>query len=140
MPPAPPADPVDAFVAAQAPAVRPLLDLCRTFLHSAAPGLREGIKWRVPTFMMEHNLFYLNPQADHVVLGFCNGAKMPEFRSVFDRVQAEVAHVLVRSVDDLRRPGLRAAVRHAAGLPTDEPVRLRDGPQAVRAAMRSLPT
>lgn len=136
--------PIDLYIAQQAEPIRQLMEMSRIFLHGAAPGLREGIKWRIPTFMMEHNVFYLNPQNDHVVLGFSNGAKMPEFRAVFDRVQAEVAHVVVRSIDDLKRPGLRAAVRAAAGFPPEgDTVALRDavqlGTAARDAAMRSLP-
>lgn len=137
----PPAS-VDAFIGTQPSAIRPLLDACREFLHGTAPGLQEGIKWRIPTFMRGQNLFYLNPQADHVILGFCAGAKMPEFRNVFDRVLAEVAHVVVRRPEDLTRPGLRAAVRSAAGMPAEEPVSLRDREpayEAARGTMRSLP-
>lgn len=107
--------PVDAFIAQQPERIRRLLQATREFLHDAAPGLAEAIKWRVPTFMQGRNRFYLNPEKDHVVLGFVDGAKMLEFHGVFDAVKAEVAHVRIRSVDDLQRPGLRDAVRAAAG-------------------------
>jgi len=75
----------------------------------------EALKWGVPTFMLERNVFYLTPKGDHVVLGFVAGAQMLEFHGVFDRVLAEVAHVDVRAAADLERPGLRDAVRAAAG-------------------------
>jgi hypothetical protein len=121
------AEAVDRFIEAQPDAVRPLLQATRRFLHECAPGLSEAIKWRVPTFMQGRNLFYLNPQADHVVLGFTGGAQMAEFRGVFDAVLAEVAHVRIRSADDLRRPGLREAVRAAAGF-RDVEVREKERP------------
>lgn len=105
---------VDAYIN-QAGELRDLLQATREFLHDSAPGLTEAIKWRVPTFMQEKNRFYLNPEADHVVLGFTDGAKMEEFLQVFDAVKQEVAHVRIRSVEDLQRPGLREAVRAAAG-------------------------
>jgi hypothetical protein len=124
---------VDLFIAGQPDRVRPLLQATRRFLHEAAPGLTEAMKWRVPTFMHGRNLFYLNPQADHVVLGFTNGAQMAEFRGVFDVVLTEVAHVRVRSADDLKRPGLREAVRSAAGF-RDVDVRERErSPERERA-------
>lgn len=107
--------PVEAFTALQKEPVRSLLWLCRDYLHRNAPGVSEAIKWGVPAFMMERNLFYLNPKGDHVVLGFVSGAQMVEFRGVFDHVATEVAHVLVRKAADLERPGLREAVRAAAG-------------------------
>ena len=119
---------VEAFIAAQGEPARSLLWLCRDFLHRAAPGVTEAIKWGMPSFMMERNLFYLNPKGDHVVLGFVAGAKMVESRGVFDHVAAEVAHVYVRSGADLERPGLREAVRAAAGFATGE----RDYGEAIR--------
>jgi hypothetical protein len=111
-----PAGPIDAFIESQPEPVRPLLQATREFLHDSAPGLMEAIKWRVPTFMQDKNRFYLNPEGDHIVLGFTDGAKMEEHRQVFDAVKQEVAHVRIRSVEDLQRPGLREAVRAAAGL------------------------
>lgn len=107
--------PVDVYIESQPEPVRPLLQATRRFLHETAPGLAEAMKWRVPTFMQDKNRFYLNAEGDHVVLGFTDGAKMEEFLQVFDAVKQEVAHVRIRSVDDLQRPGLREAVRAAAG-------------------------
>lgn len=107
--------PVDEFIATQPERVRPLLQAAREFLHDSAPGLTEAVKWRMPTFMQDKNRFYLNPEPDHVILGFTDGAKMEEYRQVFDAVKQEVAHVRIRSVEDLQRPGLREAVRAAAG-------------------------
>jgi hypothetical protein len=111
----PAAGPVDAFIESQPAPVRPLLQATREFLHDSAPGLTEAIKWRMPTFMQEKNRFYLNPEPDHVILGFTDGAKMDEHRGVFDQVKEEVALVHIWTVDDLKRPGLREAVRAAAG-------------------------
>jgi hypothetical protein len=119
-PPPPRQTPVEAFISSQSEPVRSLLWLCRDYLHRTAPGVSEAIKWGVPTFMMERNLFYLNPKGDHVVLGFVAGAQMVEFRGVFDHVAAEVAHVQVRAAADLERPGLREAVRAAAGFASEE--------------------
>ena len=111
---------VEGFIAAQPEPARSLLWLCRDYLHRNAPGVSEAVKWGVPTFMMERNVFYLNPKADHVVLGFVTGAQLVEFRGVFDHVATEVAHVLVRGAADLERPGLRDAVRAAAGFAPTE--------------------
>ncbi len=110
---------IDAFIAAQPEPARSLLLACRDHLHGTAPGLREALKWGVPTFMLARNLFYLNPKGDHVVLGFVNGAHMVEFHGVFDKIQAEVAHVLVRTPADLQRRGLQEAIRAAAGFPVE---------------------
>lgn len=111
---------VEGFIASQPEPARGLLWLCRDYLHKTAPGVSEAIKWGIPTFMMERNVFYLNPKGDHVVLGFVAGAQMAGFRGVFDHVAAEVAHVQVRRAADLERPGLREAVRAAAGFSVEE--------------------
>ncbi len=47
--PAAPAS-VEAFLAAQDPAVRPLLEAVRSALLGADPGISEGVKWNVPSF------------------------------------------------------------------------------------------
>jgi hypothetical protein len=109
--------PVDLYVASAPDAVRPLLQAARRFLHESVPGLAEAMKWRMPTFMRGRNLFYLNAQPDHVVLGFSAGASLKEHHAVFDAVKGEVAHVRLRTAADLDRPGLRDAVRAAAGFP-----------------------
>jgi len=109
------AGPVDLFISSQPDQVRPLLQATRRFLHESAPGLTEAMKWRVPTFMQDKNRFFLRPEADHVVLGFTDGAKLAGFQHVFDAVQQDVAHVRIRTAEDLHRPGLREAVRAAAG-------------------------
>ncbi|MFA5944272.1 MAG: DUF1801 domain-containing protein [Candidatus Thermoplasmatota archaeon] len=106
---------IDHYINSQADHVRPLLQATRKFLHDSAPGLTEAMKWRMPTFMQDKNRFFLNPEADHVILGFTDGAKMEDHHAVFDAVKVEVAHVRIRTVEDLRRPGLREAVRAAAG-------------------------
>jgi hypothetical protein len=109
-------DAFEELAAAVPPSIRPTLLAAREFLRESAPGLREGMKWNVPFFMLERNLFYLDPKEDRVVLGFCQGADLPGFSGVFDRVLKEVAQVDLRSPADLQRRGLREAVRAAAGL------------------------
>lgn len=131
------ASPVDLYVNSQPDAVRPLLQATRMYLHETVPGLSEAMKWRVPTFMQGRNVFYLTTQPDHVVLGFSAGAGLKEHQAVFDAVQAEVAHVQVRTIADLQRPGLRDAVRAAAGLPEERDfgASLRDRPHEVHGLL-----
>jgi hypothetical protein len=106
---------VDGYIDAHDEEVQALLEATRRYLHETAPGLTEAMKWKRPTFMQERNRFYLNAEADHIVLGFTDGAKMEAHAAVFDRLEAENAQVRIRSADDLNRPGLREAVRAAAG-------------------------
>ena len=106
---------VDLFIRGQDDAVRPLLQATREFLHEAAPGLTEAMKWRKPTFMQDRNRFWLDGDGGHVILGFTDGAKMEGFREVFDAVKDEAAQVHIWTREDLQRPRLREAVRAAAG-------------------------
>lgn len=109
------ASPVDLYIRSQDDRVRPLLQAARQFLHEAAPGLTEAMKWRRPTFMQDRNRFFLNAEDDHIILGFTDGARMPDHHDVFDEVETEGASVRIRTAEDLQRPGLREAVRAAAG-------------------------
>jgi hypothetical protein len=106
---------VDGYIDAQDEELQPLLEATRRYLHETAPGLTEAMKWRRPAFMQDRNRFYLNVESDHVILGFTDGARMAEHHDVFDEVETEAARVVIRSPEDLERPGLRDAVRAAAG-------------------------
>ena len=109
------AGPVDLYISSQDDRVRPLLQATRQFLHETAPGLTEAMKWRMPTFMQDRNRFYLDAETDHVILGFTDGARLDGHTDVFDQVKDDVAQVRIRTAEDLQRPGLREAVRAAAG-------------------------
>lgn len=116
--PSPPPPSVAPYYDARPAAMRELLLHARNFLLTEAPGLQEGMKWKLPFFMLPRNLFCLDAKGDHVELTFCQGAAMKEFHGVFDRVMKEIAVVNLRSTADLQKPGLRDAVRAAAGLKT----------------------
>ena len=56
---------------------------------------------------------YILPHAAWVNLGFYRGAELPDPESLLEGTGARMRHVKVRTVDDARRPALRALVAAA---------------------------
>ncbi|MDR2148777.1 MAG: DUF1801 domain-containing protein [Tannerella sp.] len=57
---------IDAYIAAQPEAVRPLLEKVRATIRDAAPGAVEKISWRMPTFWQGGNIIHFAAFKKHV--------------------------------------------------------------------------
>lgn len=56
---------------------------------------------------------WIMPHAGHVNLGFNYGAELSDPQGLLEGTGALFRHVKLRSLDDLRRPGLRALLQQA---------------------------
>ncbi|HEY1110193.1 MAG TPA: DUF1801 domain-containing protein [Opitutaceae bacterium] len=59
---------IDAYIAAQPAAVRPLLEKVRATIAKSAPAATEAIKYGIPTFLLHGNLVHFGAFKTH--LGF----------------------------------------------------------------------
>lgn len=59
---------IDAYIAAQPAAVRPILEKVRAAIAKAAPAATEAIKYQIPTFVLNGNLVHFGAFKTH--LGF----------------------------------------------------------------------
>lgn len=59
---------IDAYIAAQPAAVRPVLEKVRATIAKAAPAATEAIKYGIPTFVLHGNLVHFGAFKTH--LGF----------------------------------------------------------------------
>jgi uncharacterized protein YdhG (YjbR/CyaY superfamily) len=59
---------IDAYIAASAPDVQPILRKIRATIKKAAPGATEMISYRMPAFALEGNLVYFAAFKNHVGL------------------------------------------------------------------------
>jgi uncharacterized protein YdhG (YjbR/CyaY superfamily) len=62
---APPAS-IDDYIAAQVPAVRPILKKIRALVREEAPDAKEAISYRIPAFMQGGALFYFAAFKKHI--------------------------------------------------------------------------
>lgn len=73
---------VDAYIAAAAPAVRPILAHLRKLMHRACPGVVEVIKWNVPHFEHQGLLAGMGGFKAHAGFGFWRGKDLPGFAAL----------------------------------------------------------
>ena len=59
---------VDAYIAAQSPGIRPLLEELRATLRAALPQAKEVISWGMPTYRGKGNLIHFAAQKKHIGL------------------------------------------------------------------------
>lgn len=68
----------DAIIALQFPHVRDLCEKVRALVHKTAGGhpIVESIKWNLPFFSRRTIFAYIDPDRDHLEVGFCRGAAL----------------------------------------------------------------
>lgn len=57
---------IDDYIAAQAPAVQPILQRIRAIVREEAPEAKEAISYRIPAFMQAGVLFYFAAFKKHI--------------------------------------------------------------------------
>ncbi len=82
-----------------------------------------------PNKYKEHCM-WVAAHARHATIGFYYGLELPDPDGLLKGVGKRIRHVELRSIEDVRRPGLRvlvvAAIRHRVPPPTN------DGPISIR--------
>ena len=100
--------------------LRPVLAALRDVILDVHPEACEVVRMgdRAATYgvgprKMLDGYAYLMPHRAWVNLGFYRGAELPDPESLLEGTGARMRHVKVRTVDDARRPALRALVAAA---------------------------
>ena len=101
-------------------ALRPILHALRQTIRDVHPEACEVVRlgdgaanYGVGPRKMLDGYAYLMPQRAWVNLGFYQGVALPDPERLLDGTGAKMRHVKVRSLDDARRPALRALVAAA---------------------------
>ena len=113
----PPTDPsVDATIRALPKEVRKVVRALRSLVRSAAPDLRETLRWGNPSYVGRRDVITLMLFDHHVNLGFFRGAELaPRFAEI-EGTGKNLRHVKVPDVASAGRPVLRRIVRAAVAL------------------------
>ena len=94
----------------------------RAFVKKALPKSTESINpWRVPIFESHGPICYYMAGKNHITLGFIRGTSLPDPEGLLEGTGKNLRHVKIRSVDDLKRKGLRQLLKSAAALNAKEP-------------------
>ena len=68
---------IDAYIARAQPFARPILERVRERVHAIVPGIEEGIKWSVPTYLIDGKIV-LGTAAfkAHAIVNFWRGKEL----------------------------------------------------------------
>ena len=110
----------DDLLAATEERLRPILHALRQTIRDIHPEACEVVRlgdraanYGVGPRKMLDGYAYLMPQRAWVNLGFYQGVGLPDPERLLDGTGVKMRHVKIRSLDDARRPALRALVAAA---------------------------
>ena len=92
-------------------------------MKKTVAGCEEYVNpWKIPTFDLNGPLCFYMVAKEHVVFGFMRGAMLRDPEKLLEGTGKYLRHVKLRSVADVRQPGVRSLLEHAAVLNRKEPV------------------
>jgi hypothetical protein len=114
---------IEAHLRGKAPRLRETVQALHVFVKDAVPGVTESINpWGMPTFESNGPMCYFSAATKHITFGFLRGTSLDDPKGLLEGTGKNLRHVKLRSVDDLKRDGLRELVRAAARLNRAEPM------------------
>lgn len=120
-PPSPAAE-IARILGKKGPNLRGLAGALRTLVRKLVPGVRETINpWGIPAFDYHGPMAYFMVHAGHITFGFQRGVSLADPERLLEGNGKSLRHVKLRTLDDLRRPALKALIKDAARLNRKEP-------------------
>lgn len=94
----------------------------QSLVGELAPGVTETVNpWGMPTFESNGPFCYYKPAQHHVTFGFLRGTSLDDPHGLLEGTGKSLRHVKLRTMDDLRRVGLRELVQAAVELNRSDP-------------------
>jgi len=113
---------VDAYIRAKNPQLQLVAAGLRALVKAVAPQLKEGVNpWGLPMFDSSGPFGYFMIGKSHVTFGLYAGTSLDDPEHLLDGAGKSLRHVKLRSVEDLKRPGLRKLVKSAVRLNRENP-------------------
>src|SRR5438270_4002329 len=95
----------------------------RALVKKTVAGCEEYVNpWKIPSFDLNGPLCFYMVGKEHVTFGFVRGAILHDREKLLQGTGKYLRHVKLRSVADVRRPGVRSLLEEAADLNRKEPV------------------
>jgi len=94
----------------------------RTLVKKAVKGVEEYVNpWKIPSFDSNGPLCCFMVGKQHVTFAFMRGAALPDPEKMLEGSGKGVRHLKLRSVADVRKPGVKKLVLQAATLNKKDP-------------------
>jgi hypothetical protein len=95
----------------------------RALVKKTVTGCEEYVNpWKIPSFDLNGPLCFYMVAKEHVVFGFIRGAMLRDSGKLLEGTGKYLRHVKLRSIADVRRPGVRSLLEESAALNHEEPV------------------
>jgi hypothetical protein len=96
----------------------------RALVKKTLAGSEEYVNpWKIPSFDSNGTVCGFMTAKEHVAFIFLRGAALPDPEGLLEGTGKSVRHVKVRTVKDLKRPGLKKLILEAAKLNKREPMK-----------------
>ena len=94
----------------------------RTLVKKTVKGVEEYVNpWKIPSFDSNGPLCCFMVGKQHVTFAFLRGAALPDPEKLLEGTGKGVRHVKLRSVADVKRPGVKKLIAEAAKLNKKDP-------------------
>ena len=94
----------------------------RALMKKAVKGVEEYVNpWMIPSFDSNGPLCCFMVGKEHVTFAFMRGAALPDPEKLLEGTGKGVRHVKLRSVADVKRPGVKKLIAEAAKLNKQDP-------------------
>jgi hypothetical protein len=95
----------------------------RKLVKRAVPGVKEFVNpWRIPTFDSNGPMCFFILWKTHVTFGFTRGTALVDPEKLLEGSGKNFMHVKLKTVEELKRKGLRELVVEAAQVNKKEPM------------------
>jgi len=106
------------------PELRRVVRALRSFVKKTVPGVKETVNsWGIPTFEKPDPFCFYMVGKNHVTFGFHYGTSLDDPQALLEGTGKNLRHVKLRTVEDLKRKGLRGLVQAAVRLKGKEPMK-----------------
>jgi len=94
----------------------------RGLVKNAVKGVEEYVNpWKIPSFDSNGPLCCFMVGKEHVTFAFMRGAALPDPQKLLEGTGKGVRHVKLRSVADVKRPGVKKLIAEAVKLNKKDP-------------------
>ncbi len=113
---------VDAYIRTKNPKLQPVAMGLRALIKAVAPQVKEGVNsWGLPMFDSSGPFGYFMIGKSHVTFGLYSGTSLDDPEKLLEGTGKSLRHVKLRSVEDLKRAGLRKLVKSAIRFNRENP-------------------
>jgi len=114
---------IDDYVEKKGPKLLAVAEGLRRLVKKTISGCMESVNpWRIPTFESNGPMCFFMIGKNHVTFGFLRGTSLPDPEKLLEGTGKNRLHVKLRTVEDLKRPGLKKLIVAAARLNKKEPM------------------